>query len=289
VIATDISSISIDAREFYVKRDDLIDTYLAGNKYRKLYTLLQTPSNKFDTIISYGGTQSNAMLAIAAMCKEKNWKFVYYTKPLSKVQKEQLCGNFISAVSLGMEPIEIKEELYRDFIASLRLNFNDRTYIVDQGGANSLAKNGIEVLADEIRAINLDIDAIATPSGTGTTAFYLALCLPEFKVYTTATVGNTAYLKEQMKALGEIPKNLIILESDKKYHFAKPYIEFLEVFNKLQKTGIIFDLIYAPKLWKCLLEQTKDKILYVHSGGVTGNVSMLERYKRKSYFNILED
>ena len=66
-----ISKIILEGREFLVKRDDLIDPYLAGNKYRKLYKLLKTPKNSLKKIISYGGTQSNAMLAIAAMCKEK--------------------------------------------------------------------------------------------------------------------------------------------------------------------------------------------------------------------------
>ncbi|HEY9203027.1 MAG TPA: 1-aminocyclopropane-1-carboxylate deaminase, partial [Sulfurimonas sp.] len=72
-----ISELYVDGRRFYVKRDDLIDPFLAGNKYRKLYTLLQTPSQKLKTVISYGGTQSNAMLAIAAMCKSKGWEFIY--------------------------------------------------------------------------------------------------------------------------------------------------------------------------------------------------------------------
>ena len=77
-----ISKIELEGRVFYVKRDDLIDPFLAGNKYRKLYSLLNTPKEKYTTITSYGGTQSNAMLAIAAMCKSKGWKFIYYTKTL---------------------------------------------------------------------------------------------------------------------------------------------------------------------------------------------------------------
>ncbi|MDX9756361.1 MAG: 1-aminocyclopropane-1-carboxylate deaminase/D-cysteine desulfhydrase, partial [Sulfurimonas sp.] len=63
-IPSEIDKIFLDGRAFYVKRDDLVDPFLAGNKFRKLYALLQTPSNKLNQIISYGGTQSNAMLAI---------------------------------------------------------------------------------------------------------------------------------------------------------------------------------------------------------------------------------
>ena len=278
-----ISEINLGGRDFLIKRDDLIDPYLAGNKYRKLYTLLQTPSKNLNTIISYGGTQSNAMLAIAAMCKNKGWNFIYYTKPLSQKQREQNIGNFTISLSLGMKHTEIQNELYRDYIASLSLNIDAKTFIIDQGGAVVEAKKGLEVLAQEIREQNPNVNALATPSGTGTTALFLALSLPEYKVYTTPSVGDVAYLKEQMSALAEIPDNLHILEPQKKYHFAKPYKEFIDIYKKLLDTGVEFDLLYAPSLWKCLLEQTNDKILYIHSGGVSGNESMLERYSRKGF------
>ncbi len=276
-----ISKIDLEGRSFYVKRDDLIDKYLAGNKYRKLYTLLQTPSDSLNKIISYGGTQSNAMLAIAAMCKSKDWEFTYYSKPISKLQREENLGNYFHSLELGMQHVEIEYELYRDFIASLRVNLDDTTFLIDQGGAVEQAKEGLEVLAEEIRASELDVKSLATPSGTGTTALFLALALPEYKIYTTPCVGDVVYLKEQMGALHTIPNNLVILEPEKKYHFAKPYPEFLHVQKKLLDAGIKFDLLYAPGLWKCLLEQTDEEIMYIHSGGVTGNESMLARYKQK--------
>ena len=173
-----ISKITLDGREFLVKRDDLIDPFLAGNKYRKLYTLLQTPSNRFQKIISYGGTQSNAMLAISAMCKAKGWEFNYYTKPISKMQKEQNGGNFFHARKLGMKHIEIPYENYKDFIASIRLNLDEKTFIIDQGGAVDEAKEGLEVLAQELRGANLKSKVLATPSGTGTTALFFSLSTP---------------------------------------------------------------------------------------------------------------
>lgn len=284
MINSPISKISLGKREFLVKRDDLIDPYLAGNKYRKLYSLLNAPSNALNKIISYGGTQSNAMLAIAAMCKRKNWEFVYYTKPVSLSLKEQEGGNYFHSLSLGMRHVEIQEELYRDFISSLRLNLDERTFVIDQGGADKSARDGLEALASEIREANLDCKSLATPSGTGTTALYLALALPECKVYTTPCVGNGEYLREQMSALCEIPQNLIIIEPDKKWHFAKPYPEFFDVYSKLKEEGIEFDLLYAPAMWLSLINHTKEKILYIHSGGVSGNESMLKRYKRK--FNL---
>ena len=280
-----VSKIILEGREFFVKRDDLIDPYLAGNKYRKLYTLLHTPNNTYNTIISYGGTQSNAMLAIAAMCKKKKWQFVYYTKKLSDTQKNEQEGNYADALALGMEHKEIENDYYKEFIASLRLNLDERTLVIEQGGALEAAKKGLEVLAQEIREQNkmLHVTALATPSGTGTTALFLALTLPEYRVYTTPCVGDSIYLKEQMSALAEIPSNLTILEPKKKYHFAKPYKEFYEMYQRLHVKGIEFDLLYAPAMWQALLEQTNEKIMYIHSGGVSGNKSMLARYKKKGF------
>ncbi len=278
---TPISKISLDDRTFYVKRDDTFDKYLSGNKYRKLHFLLQTPSKNLKKIISYGGTQSNAMLAIAAVCKEKGWEFIYYTKPLSRALKDETSGNYIYAINLGMKHVEIEHELYKDFIASLRLNLDNDSLLVDQGGADESARSGLEVLAQEIREQDIHVKSLATPSGTGTTALFLALALPDYKIYTVACVGDSTYLKEQMSALHSIPDNLIILEPNKKYHFAKPYSEFLDIYKKLLKTSIEFDLLYAPSMWKCLLEQTDEDIMYIHSGGVSGNKSMLERYKNK--------
>jgi len=271
----------VDGREFLIKRDDLIDPYLAGNKYRKLYTLLQTDSKKYNKIISYGGTQSNAMLAISAMCKTKDWEFIYYTKKVSQTQKEQKFGNYFHSIKLGMKHIELENEYYKDFIASLRLNLDEKTAIIDQGGADKMALEGLGVLAKEIEVSDEKFDAIATPSGTGTTALHLALSLPQYKIYTTPSIGDKAYLIEQMSSLATIPNNLIILEPSQKYHFAKPYKEFIEIYKKLLKTEIEFDLLYAPLLWKTLLEQTDEKILYIHSGGVSGNKSMLRRYGKK--------
>jgi 1-aminocyclopropane-1-carboxylate deaminase/D-cysteine desulfhydrase-like pyridoxal-dependent ACC family enzyme len=276
-----ISKILLEGRVFYVKRDDLIDPFLAGNKYRKLYILLQTPSNQLRKIISYGGTQSNAMLAISAMCKDKGWEFIYYTKPISQTQKNKLSGNYLHSLNLGMIHKEIDDELYRDYIASLRFNTDETTFLIDQGGAIIEAKEGLKVLAKEIRDANLEVKSLATPSGTGTTALFLALALPEYKVYTTPCVGDVSYLKEQMQALHPLPQNLTILEPSKKHHFGKLYPEFFYIYNKTLASGIEFDLLYSPGMWEALLNQTDEEILYIHSGGVTGNESMLKRYEEK--------
>ncbi len=276
---TPISSITLDGREFLVKRDDLVDKYLTGNKFRKLHPLLVTPNQTFNKIISYGGTQSNAMLSISAMCKQKGWEYIYYSKKISKTQEEKNSGNLYLAKMLGMKHIQIPHSKYRDVIDELQFNLDEKTFLIDQGGAIVAAKDGLDILAMEIREQRPNVKALATPSGTGTTALFLALALPEYIVYTTPCVGDVNYLKKQMSTLATIPENLVILKPKKKYHFAKPYLNFLDIYKKTLLSGIEFDIIYAPGMWECLVEQTDEKIMYIHSGGVSGNESMLERYK----------
>jgi len=281
---TSIDKLNINGRIFYVKRDDLYDPHLSGNKFRKLHKLIQTPKENLHKIISYGGTQSNAMLAIAKLCFLKGWEFIYYTKPLSQHQKEQTDGNYLEALKFGMKHVELELENYKKQISDLRFNLDEKIYIVDQGGAVIDAKEGLGVLANEIteQLKDSDVKSLATPSGTGTTALFLAKSLPQYKVYTTPCVGDVEYLKTQMHSLvEELPENLVILEPRKKYHFAKLYPNFLELYNRLLKKGIEFDLLYAPGMFEALLDQTDEEILYIHSGGVSGNKTMLSRYENK--------
>jgi len=270
--------------DFYVKRDELIDPLLSGNKYRKLFKLIQTPAETYATIISYGGIQSNAMLAIAALCQQKSWAFHYYCKPIPARIQNNPDGNFQMALELNMTLIQT--ENYDADITQLK-NGN-KTLVIPQGGADAFAEQGIQVLADEIKQWQhqkqITTLNIVTPSGTGTTSFYLAQALPDCRILTTATVGDNIYLKQQMLKLGNIPNNLDILEPQHKYHFAKPYPEFLRVYQSLQAAGISFDLIYAPKMWLTLLANMQNihgTVLYVHSGGLLGNSTMLNRYERK--------
>lgn len=267
---------------YYIKRDDTLDTCLSGNKYRKLYTLLQTPKTEYEQLISHGGVQSNAMVALACLCAQKGWEFHYYTKHCPPQQKVAPSGNLQRALALGMQLHECGKG-YDEQLFLLRETRSKQSIFIPQGGADPQAEAGVQRLAEEIEAFRLlqgwDRFYVATPSGTGTTAYYLARHLPEITVLTTPLVGDEAYLKEQMLRLGAIPSNLRILETSKRYRFAKPYSEFYEIWHELCDGGVLFDLIYAPKLWHCLDAVSWDApVLYVHSGGTSGNATMLERY-----------
>ncbi|PHR57530.1 MAG: 1-aminocyclopropane-1-carboxylate deaminase [Arcobacter sp.] len=282
-----IDTVKFRGRNFYIKRDDLLDTCLSGNKFRKLYTLLQTPSNKYTKIISYGGSQSNAMYALSCLCKQKGWTFHYYTKNLPQFLKDGAEGNLALSLENEMVLHELEHIHYDEKIQELKAIKEEGTLLVSQGGADLLAKEGVSILAKEINAWKekkgiKDLDVVL-PSGTGTTALYLQEALAkDIHLHTSVLVGDEAYQRLQWEKLSAGPYPEIFSHKDKK-RFAKPYAEYLEIFKELQaSTGIVFDLIYAPRTWLQLLENLDAKhenILYIHTGGVSGNETMLERYK----------
>ena len=151
-----VEELAIRGRRVYVKHDDqlrLQGSGISGNKARKMWTLNEIPAESFPAcLVSYGGPQSNSMLALAAVANFKNRellgpgtledsrdeephldgdgednkedsptnklelpvRFVYYTKKLPRFLRKQPNGNFFRAISLGMELVEVSREEYGD-------------------------------------------------------------------------------------------------------------------------------------------------------------------------------
>jgi len=276
-----------EGRDLFLKRDDLIHPLFSGNKYRKLYALLHTPSETIDTLVSYGGIQSNAMLSIAALCRLKGWRFEYTAKTAPHHLKAAPQGNYSSALALGMHLHEVHPGAYEAAVEALKRSCgNDARLLVPQGGADATAAEGVGVLATEIREwqeergiVKLNI---VTPSGTGTTAAYLAQALPQCRVVTVAAVGDPSYLARQIEQLMPLPENLTILSTP--YRFGRLHDDLLQRYEALKAAGVEFDLVYAPVMWLALTaywSQLDGEVLYVHSGGLSGNETMLARYARR--------
>ena len=274
-----IEKINFNNQKYFVKRDDLLHKDFSGNKARKFYYYLINDFPNIKRVVSHGSSQSNAMYSLSVLCKIKNWKFDYYVDHTASFLKENPVGNYKQAIENGMN---IKEEKLPNF-------FDDETLFISEGGAVKEASFGIEVLANEIKIWakenNIKNLKIFLPSGTGTTALYLQKFLP-FEVITCSCVGDEEYLKKQFEIL-EKNNHPTIIKSEKKYHFGKLYKEFYEIHNELLKqTNIEFDLLYDSLGWICLnnyLQNNKEEstILYIHQGGILGNISMIQRYLRK--------
>ncbi len=285
--ASEVEPFRWEGLDFFVKRDDLIDPRFSGNKLRKLYSLFKLKNGRVKRVVSYGGAQSNAMLSIAYLAAMKGWEFIYYAKKLPKWLERDPSGNLKRAFELGMVLHQLEPQNFYEEIESVRSGLGADELFVPQGGADPAAREGVALLASEILewAQNRGYErfSVATPSGTGTTALYLREALSgSVEVLTTPVVGDEETLLAQWRRLkpdaASLPK---ILFSFGKHHFAKPHPQFLKIWKSLKRSGIEFDLIYAPKMWLELqraYETLPKPVLYVHSGGVSGNVSQLQHY-----------
>lgn len=275
-----IEKINFNNHEIFVKRDDLLDVDFSGNKARKFYYFLKHDFPNITKIVSHGSAQSNAMYSLSVLCKLRGWKFDYYVDHIASYIKESPSGNYKEALKNGMN---IHEE---EFPKQL----DENTMFIKEGGALKEAQYGLEVLAQEIinwaEQNSHENLKVFLPSGTGTTALFLQKFLP-FPVLTCACVGDEKYLEKQFNDL-EKTNHPIILQRKKKYHFGKLYKEFYEIHKDLlEQTNIEFDFLYDSLGFIVLedylnsLEDNNSKILYIHQGGILGNISMLERYKHK--------
>ena len=121
VLGSPVTKHLIQGRTIYIKRDDLLDIHgLSGNKARKyLKLLLETSetSNNHHThknldhchhLVSYGGIQSNSMLALSQIARNnQHYKFTYFVKRIPKFLSNPV-GNYQRALQNGMEAIELE-------------------------------------------------------------------------------------------------------------------------------------------------------------------------------------
>lgn len=284
-----ITGLEVFGRKWLVKRDELLDKEINGNKARKLYTFA-AHGFKASTLISYGGAQSNAMYALSVLAKAQDIEFVYYAKKLPSLLTDSPTGNLKAALSNGMRLVELEYSEYNAKIDKLLASKEPDTLVIRQGGADEYARDGLRLLADELNDFasshNLKNPIAITSSGTGTTAGYLSDYL-DFECLTTPCVSNAQFLNGEFERLG-VTKKPTILETKDKIAFAAPHPKLLAVYKELLAAGVEFDLIYDAKCWLAIVENLEffegRDVIFVHSGGVLGNETQLARYAHKKLF-----
>ena len=332
---SEIQKTRLDGFEFFVKRDDLLGSVCGGNKARKLEFFIKNAHNlraEFERnlpknsprklkIISYGSSQSNAMAALSEFARQNDFEFIFVCEKISNFLRQNPCGNYAYALKNGAQIIENTDFQSRKEKALSLCEKGD--IFVPEGVACKKAEMGFATLAREIKIQSEDLKCdfdIFLPSGTGTSALYLAKHSAK-RVFTCACVGDEFYLRAQILELepnfgveildfGEenlpnltqnlensanfapnLAKNsqnsakIYILKPPRKFHFAKPYKELLEIYKRALKCcGIEFSLLYDSVGLLTMLAHkgifTKPT-LYIHQGGTHGNPSLLARYKFK--------
>ncbi|KAE8887662.1 hypothetical protein PF005_g8431 [Phytophthora fragariae] len=336
--ASPVTRVLFHGQRVHVKRDDVF--HLAGNKMRKMYWFVKQSDEFFaDThVFSFGGSQSNAMLALAQLASARRVPFTYFSRELH-LRHEAVEGNLAVARELGMDHVQLPPDAYhelvrtRDFAEFLdghrRPPLGTRSLYVPQGAAFPEAQDGVKLLAVEINEyVRTEWPdkrfSVVLPCGTGTTALYLAQHLqPDIRLYAVPCVGDAAYLHQQFRQLiSEDPALQMqtallprVITPKRKSRFGRLWWPLYDMYHEvLQETKVDFDLVYGAFAWHTLFSDdavldevlgrcktnaasTSDilapeckvdgsgeerELLYIHTGGTSGNATMLARYERKN-------
>jgi len=277
--------------ELFIKREDLTDPYISGNKFRKLkYNLIEAKKGGHHTILTFGGAFSNHIHAVAYA----GYKFGFKTIGIIRgEEKLPLNATLMEATSYGMQLHYISRATYKNKLDS---RFNDELkskfghyYLVPEGGSNTLAVQGCTEIVDEGL---LKFNHICCAAGTGgTLAGIIAGLHGKNKVWGFPALKNAGFLKEIIADLilnynGASYTNWkLILD----YHFggyAKYNWELISFINSFKrKHNIQLDPIYTGKLLFGIYNLVDkgffdrgDRILAIHTGGLQGIRGFNDRF-----------
>ena len=271
--------------EVSFKRDDMIHPFISGNKWRKLkYNLKKAYDERKSHIVTFGGAWSNHILATACA----GAIFGYSTEAF--IRGEIVDNPVLGMCQLfGMKLHFISREQYHDKQQLFTsLSTPDQAYFIDEGGRGMEATIGCREIITELSATYSHIFCAA---GTGTTAAGIAMALSEnnlsSKLHVIPVLKGGSFIADEMQKLCA-PMGQTLLHTD--YHFGgyaktkSELIDFIKDF--VAKTGILIEPTYTGKALYALHDlikrdtfQSGERILFVHTGGLTGLLGMLDRFK----------
>ncbi|MDG1331010.1 MAG: pyridoxal-phosphate dependent enzyme [Crocinitomicaceae bacterium] len=289
-ILQEINSESFEKRgiSLYIKRDDLIDPEISGNKWRKLkYNIALCESKMKDGILTFGGAYSNHLVATAAACKNANLGSVGFVR--GDELNAESNATLKRCAELGMELNFIPREEYamrndKEYHETLGADYPS-LQLVPEGGANYYGMIGCQEMLSEI---DIEFDHIFLAQGTTTTS-----CGIVFGVGANQKVHAVPVLKgfssmEEMKALfsktgidqetiSDLLERIVIHPDSHFGGYAKYTPELIEFIRDFyQQHEVKLDPIYTGKAMFELMKQLESsefdnsKILFIHTGGLQG-------------------
>jgi 1-aminocyclopropane-1-carboxylate deaminase len=284
------------ALELVVRRDDLIDEQLSGNKFYKLYLNIQQAQGQgYRQLLSFGGAYSNHLYALAAAGKR------YGFATLGVVRGErpvQLSPTLVDAEAWGMRLIFVSRADYalkdqgsipgQAFMARLKEEYGD-FYSIPEGGANVLGAQGMQLLGRALDAqLNGDYSAVCLACGTGTGMAGVAAGICHKKPLIGFSVlkgvgslgGDVQRIYKQLHPQSpNFPANWRLISG---YHgggygrrLPPPLARFWQEFEA--QTGLLLDPVYTLKLFWGVVDLAQrgywpkgSRIVAIHTGGLQG-------------------
>ena len=281
-------------------------------------TLEARPDSECSNIwVSYGGIQSNAMAALAYLSRMKGVRFCYVAPSLDSEALSQILScahatqsNLAYALEQGMELIPLPQgspvSALKSHALSLAQNLGAR--LIPQGGCVEWARLGMRALAQELGRQVPPKSVIFYTSGSGVGVVALQEALREFmpssRLVCVACAGKRGELEASFSAR-KLPIPPILYAP---FAFAKPRLELWAMRAYLAYQGVRVDLIYDSAgfytiwaalkgeamglgrlKWRGLREQILNNgFVFIHSGGLSGDVSQEARYRQRFGERLLD-
>lgn len=290
---------SINDTHIYMKRDDILDFAFGGNKVRLFeYIIPMIIEKRATKIITFGSIHSNHIRVAAAVASILGIECDLIV--LRNGNEEVAKGNGCLIHKYGANIVYCNTKDAHQFIDDYLKNQNLRNinYFWIPGGAHiSEAIFGYVEAAEEIleqsKALNIKIDGIFMPCGTGTSqAGMLYGVEDKIPVYGISVARSVERCKEEiLNLLVNVDKNEQKLEKDNRW---EKYIRVIDnnimygmqisgdkanVASELVKTdGIILDPIYNEKTFCRMVQYLKEhkrfkNVIYINTGGTPNTFS----------------
>jgi 1-aminocyclopropane-1-carboxylate deaminase len=273
-----------------IKRDDAIHPIVSGNKWRKLkFNLRHAKTHNYTGVISFGGSFSNHIHALAFSCQQQGLKSI----GIIRGEKEYASNFTLSmAQKWGMELHFIDRKTYRlredqAYLAELQETYPDY-HLVPEGGSNKLALGGVGEVITELNQ-QCEFDILLTPVGSGgTLAGLIQADNNQHQLLGISVLKQEGYLTEQVNHLLSNNKHFNNWQILSEFHrggyakFSKEDEQRIVNFNL--QTGFVFEPVYSGKMVLALLDLIEQgyfpkgkRIVLLHTGGLQGIGGMLER------------
>ncbi|ESU29305.1 1-aminocyclopropane-1-carboxylate deaminase [Flavobacterium limnosediminis JC2902] len=287
----EIKNISVKGVSLFLKREDLLDPEISGNKYRKLkYNLIKAKSEGFTVLLTFGGAFSNHIAAVAAAGKKYGFETIGVIRGEELADKISDNPTLLSAKQNGMKFVFVSREVFREkdapeFIGKLRLEYGD-FYLLPEGGTNDLAVKGCEEI---LTADDAEFTHVCCAVGTGGTLSGIINSSGENQKVIGFPSLKGSFLSDDIRSFVKTKNNWELITE---YHFggygkiSEELILFLNGFY--QETGVSLDPVYTGKMMFGIYDLIEkgyfpegSKILAVHTGGLQGCKGMNLLLKKK--------
>ncbi|WP_285011383.1 1-aminocyclopropane-1-carboxylate deaminase/D-cysteine desulfhydrase [Pedobacter faecalis] len=267
-----------------VKRDDLIDPFISGNKWRKLkYILEKAELEGKSHLVTFGGAYSNHLLATAAAAASKGLKCSAF------VRGEEANNEMLVLCKLyGMKLLFTDRMHYRDKAHLFKTHFggDPDAYFVDEGGAGAEGARGCSEIIGELPD---NIEHLFCAAGTGTTAAGLLKGIHDqgrrTMLHVVPVLRGASFISDAILRYTGSLKQLMLHED---YHFggyAKTTPDLMAYIRSfVAAEGILIDPVYTAKMFFAIddlrIKGSLDRlesVVALHTGGLFGILGMKEK------------